>query len=364
MEHILESLGKEPSLLPASDVKYSGRKINIIGIAGTAKNTGKTTTLNCLLKESAQRNLSVGITGIGFDGEELDNVTLLPKPRVTVYPNSIVTTSERCLDISTAHVEILHRTGMFTSLGEILVIRVVQTGLIVIAGPSKRKDLEIVIEKMKSYNIDCIFVDGSLNRISPMSVVNSIIFTTGASRSTDIAILSSEMQALEYLFQLPITASDEKSIPSTIEVPLLLEAVDVEELKVKFLRKDQTLFISKLISVIALERLTAHCINGSISIQSIIFSDPFALLINENIFQTYKYISELKASNIPVTYRYVPKLSCITANPFFPQFIGNKYFPGYIDKIELANQLRLKCSTPIFNTQETESSVIFDSCFR
>jgi hypothetical protein len=337
-------------------------KKTVIGIAGTAKNTGKTTTLNCLLKEAERRNMPVAVTGIGFDGEEQDNVTLLPKPRVTVYPNSIVTTSEQCLDISTAKVEILQRTGIFTSLGEILVMRILQTGLIVIAGPSKRKDLEIVIEKMIQYNVDCIFVDGSLNRISPMSVVHSIIFTTGASRSTDIAILSNEMKAIEYLFQLP--SSHYNVDFKTMTIPLLLDSEDVEGLKELFTKEHTTLFVSKMISLAALERLTWLCLNSSIPLQHLIFPDPFTLLITENILQAYKHISKLVQSNISVTYRNAPKLSCITANPFFPHYIGNKYYSEYIDRTELMVQLRSSCSTPIFNTQETEPSVIFDIWYR
>lgn len=336
-------------------------KKKVIGIAGTAKNTGKTTTLNCLLKESAHRNFVVAVTGIGFDGEETDNVTLLPKPRVIVYPNSIVTTSEQCLDISSAKVEILHRTGMNTSLGEILILRIIRTGLIVIAGPSKRKELEIIVEKMESYSVDCIFVDGSLNRISPMSVVNAIIFTTGASRSTDIVFLSREMRAIEYLFHLSVITDNVDS--KTINIPLLLDDGDVDELKALLTTDNTSLSISKMVSLSALERLTSLCANGSIQLQKLVFPDPFALLINENIYQSYKYISELIRLNISVSYQKAPKLCCITANPFFPQYVGGKYFSHFVDKVELLSQLQLKCSTPIFNTQETEQSIIFNTCF-
>lgn len=335
---------------------------NVIGIAGTAKNTGKTTTLNCLLKEAADRNLSVAVTGIGFDGEEQDNVTLLPKPRVIVYPNSIVTTSEQCLEISTATVEILHRTGMFTSLGEILILRILQTGLIIIAGPSKRKELESIIKSMEHYNVDCIFVDGSLNRISPMSVVNSIIFTTGASRSTDIEFLCREMKAIEYIFSFPVISNISDS--DTIDIPLLLDDGDVDRLKPKFTKKTATLFVSKMISLRALERLISHCANGSIQLQKLIFPDPFALMMNENIFQAYSYIVELTQLNISISYQKAPILSCITANPFFPQYVGNKYYPKYVDRIELIKQLRTSCSLSIFDTQEAEPSKIFNSCFR
>lgn len=333
----------------------------IIGIAGTAKNTGKTTTLNCLLKEAAHRNLYIAVTGIGFDGEEQDNVTLLPKPRVTVYPHSIVTTSEQCLDISTAKVEVLQRTGMFTSLGEILILRILSTGLIVIAGPSKRKDLEIIIERMGQYSVDCVFVDGSLNRISPMSVVQSIIFTTGASRSTDIDLLCREMKAIEFLFQLP--SSQSHNVSETVTVPLLLDNNDVEQLKELVTKDHSTLLISKMISLTALERLTVLCANGSLQLQNLIFPDPFVLLITENISQSYQYISKLMRLNIAVKYQNAPTISCITANPFFPRYIGNKYYEEFIDRTELMKQLRSSCSTPIFDTQETEPSIIFDKCF-
>ncbi|MBA7549071.1 hypothetical protein ES705_41544 [subsurface metagenome] len=54
----------------------------VLGILGTAKNTGKTTTTSTLLKIANNRNLSVGITSIGYDGEDVDNITGLPKPRI------------------------------------------------------------------------------------------------------------------------------------------------------------------------------------------------------------------------------------------------------------------------------------------
>ena len=57
--------------------------MRVIGIAGTAKNTGKTTTLVASIKFFAE-NQKMFITGIGYDGEDFDNLTGLPKPRVFV----------------------------------------------------------------------------------------------------------------------------------------------------------------------------------------------------------------------------------------------------------------------------------------
>ncbi|MFA6573745.1 MAG: hypothetical protein WCT13_06310, partial [Patescibacteria group bacterium] len=217
---IPENLAKEPSLVWRHNPKYPSRRYTIIGIAGTAKNTGKTTTLNCLLQEASRRNYSVAVTSIGFDGEEIDNVTSLPKPRITVYPNFIVTTSQKCLNHSTANVEILHRTGLYTSLGEIVIVRVIQEGLVVIAGPNKTNELRMIVETMKSYPCDYMFVDGSLNRIVPMTVVDSIIFTTGGARSTDIPELCNEMLTIESLFQFSIIGNDAIDAADTLSVSL------------------------------------------------------------------------------------------------------------------------------------------------
>jgi hypothetical protein len=344
-------------------MKKVPQRKTVIGIVGTAKNTGKTTTLNCLLKEAARRNISVGITGIGYDGEEADTVTLLPKPRINVQPDSIVATSERCLDISTAPVEILHRTGLCTSLGEILITRVLRAGLLVIAGPGKKEELRIILEKLKQYEAGCIFVDGSLNRIAPMSAADSVIFTTGGSRSTDIALLSSEMHAIESLFILPLAPAGILSATESVDVPLLLEAGDVDDLLPVIGHGLKTLFISKYISPAALVRLSDYYTNGPVSIQNIILPDPFVLLMNENIVHTHKSILKLQKHSITVSYRCLPKLAYITANPFFPEYTGNTYSPQFLNGTELLMQLRRSCSTPVFNTQETEPSLLFNACF-
>jgi len=47
---------------------------NSVSIIGMNKNVGKTTTLNHILEE-ARGNMSLGLTSIGRDGEELDRVT-------------------------------------------------------------------------------------------------------------------------------------------------------------------------------------------------------------------------------------------------------------------------------------------------
>ena len=54
--------------------------MRVLGFAGTAKNTGKTTTLEATIKFFADKHKNLFITGIGYDGEDFDNLTGFPSP--------------------------------------------------------------------------------------------------------------------------------------------------------------------------------------------------------------------------------------------------------------------------------------------
>ena len=104
-----------------------------IGIVGTAKNTGKTTTLSVLLNECSKHDESIGLTGIGYDGEAVDNLTFLPKPRLDVPVGTWVATSSMCIEAGTAKFDQISSTGLSTSLGELQVAKTVKEGRIILA---------------------------------------------------------------------------------------------------------------------------------------------------------------------------------------------------------------------------------------
>ena len=87
-----------------------------LGIAGTAKNTGKTTVTAAIMDELRRRGVPFYLTSIGYDGENLDNVTGLPKPKLPVQVGDIVATAEKCLLASTARFETLAQTGVNMTL--------------------------------------------------------------------------------------------------------------------------------------------------------------------------------------------------------------------------------------------------------
>ena len=175
-----------------------------ISIVGMAKNAGKTVTLNAILDEAYENGKTIGLTSIGRDGEKQDIVTCTDKPLIYVYEGSIIATPESLFEKSEAKMEVLEVTNFYTSMGKIIIGRVMMAGYIQIAGPCSNHEIMLSGEKMKSYGADLIIVDGAIDRkttASP-SITEATILSTGAvlSRDMDKAIEKTVYQAT--LFQL------------------------------------------------------------------------------------------------------------------------------------------------------------------
>jgi nicotinamidase-related amidase len=68
-----------------------------IGFAGTAKNTGKTTTIQAVIKQAHQAGLRVALTSIGFDVENGENATGSVAARFLLEKDDLVATAMDCL---------------------------------------------------------------------------------------------------------------------------------------------------------------------------------------------------------------------------------------------------------------------------
>jgi len=93
--------------------------LNSVSIVGLEKNTGKTETINYLLKTINKR---VGITSIGLDGEPIDQLTSMPKPHIEIVKGTIFATAEKYYKLKRFHSEILSvDDDLRTPLGRIVV---------------------------------------------------------------------------------------------------------------------------------------------------------------------------------------------------------------------------------------------------
>lgn len=157
-------------------------------IMGMCKNAGKTEVFNYLLRKISHKDMVLGITSIGRDGEELDAVTLTKKPRIFIRKNTIVATSRQSLFLCDFTKEILHSTGINTPMGEIIIVKALSAGYVDLAGPSTLFELSLILNKLYELGASKIMVDGALSRKSFSSpyITEACILATGAALNSSM----------------------------------------------------------------------------------------------------------------------------------------------------------------------------------
>ncbi|MTV48052.1 hypothetical protein GJ688_03535 [Heliobacillus mobilis] len=309
-----------------------------IGIAGTAKNTGKTTTASALLREAYRRHRRIAITSIGYDGEEWDNITGLPKPRLPVQRGTIVATARKCLTVSSANIRILEDTFIRSALGSIVIGEVIDPGLVVIAGPNKSVEVGRVKKALTRYRPDLLMVDGALNRIAPMVEVDGLILATGAARIVDPQRLARETESIAHIFELPYRSpalfGDKGGVAwrrgeGWVSLPFsgtqLLTSEDGESLAkelIDFLPQEHvegTIQMPPLVTTKAIRSLLT-AVGTRLKQWPIYFRDAISLLLSDLPEETYFMLEQLKSLGLrPFVRKNVPLLM-VTVNPFYPEY--------------------------------------------
>lgn len=157
---------------------------------GLAKNTGKTTTLNYVRKllQSLTKQKIILIS-TGYDGEESDALSGLPKPKIFVTKGNVFITAEYLLTDSNNH-KILNRFSFQTPFGKIILVEALSDVSVCLVSPGNNESTKQVIQFVESIFEKPIFLlDGSINRKSflRLSTKNDLlILSTGAAFSTDL----------------------------------------------------------------------------------------------------------------------------------------------------------------------------------
>lgn len=164
--------------------------IERLSLIGLAKNVGKTTTTNYLLKTLLSEHLyhaeDVALTSLGLDGEASDALTGLPKPRYVPVAGLFIATTVDLLRQAerdgTQVAELVQLPGR-TALGPVILARVLQPGRIMLAGPTLLRDLRHTLTQFQSYGARLSIIDGAINRLGAATptVTDACIVCTGAS---------------------------------------------------------------------------------------------------------------------------------------------------------------------------------------
>ncbi|QVK19558.1 hypothetical protein KHQ81_05195 [Mycoplasmatota bacterium] len=323
----------------------------VISIIGMAKNVGKTTTLNYLLKHLYHKKV-VGLTSIGRDGENVDVVTNTPKPKIYIESGTIIATTTICLQNSDFTKQILETTDINTPLGEVVIVRALSDGYVDLAGPSFNQQMKRVISRLKHYSVDVILIDGAISRkgLASEEVSEATILCTGAAYSSQIKTVIEDTEHIVHLFNLKEVDqslyTDFSRVMDESPLSLVYQNGFIKSIKVKTALNSAKQIINELNYGVKY-----LLINGALT-------DEFlkVLFENRNKFKSlkvvvphatkclfHKYTSDkLKHINVDIQVLEKTKLLCVSINPTSPL---NYAFDA--EKFQLA--LSQKLTIPIYN---------------
>ncbi len=342
-----------------------------IGFAGTAKNTGKTTAALQLMELAYASGYRMALTSIGYDGEAIDNVTGLPKPRYQVQSDTLIATAEGCLTSGSAGCSILNRSGIQTGLGEVVIAQVKRPGTVVLAGPNKRRELEPVLALLAEMDVALTIADGALNRLTPLLCADGLALCSGAAYEPSIPRLAEHLAALCALFEYgPSTSQVTISQPCTPEVAQSI-VLEFKDGSAQVLPHGSLLGASTLQPLIAaacrpvrrllipgaclpallreLRQQRAPCLQET----QLVFTSPLHLIASagplewQSIFQGEDPIHPAFLETLPLLF--------VTVNPFYPRYHPKTgdYEPACVDKAELLStcQARIPCP-PVLDVRQ------------
>lgn len=307
-----------------------------LGFAGVAKNTGKTTTALAVLQLAQADGLRLSLTSIGYDGEDRDNVTGLPKPRYALPVGCLVASAQRCLQASPAGLNLLHDTGIATILGPVLIAEVTRPGLVLLAGPNQQTQIEALLKQFAALKAELCLLDGALNRLTPLAAADGLLLSTGAAFDEDAAQLIDHAAALTSLFRL---STPPATLQTSADRGSLLSAQAAEQLVQTLPHDDSHVLLSGAAA-------PQHCLTVQQALRRPLhwsFANPLRMIAAGDPRTWRSFIAQVRAAGGDVHTLHPLPLHALTLNPFYPRYLpaAGRYEAACLPADLLLQQARL-----------------------
>lgn len=326
-----------------------------LSIVGMEKNTGKTVCLNYVLGRLNEMGVTVGVTSIGVDGEQVDSVYATAKPEITLYEGTHFITSEKHYSQRRLIAQIEGVDTQRTSLGQLITAEVLQQGKVLLSGAATTVKLREQIETLDSMGVALTIVDGALSRMSlaSPSITEAMILCTGAAVSPNLMQLVSKTKFVCQMVRLNEAATTTKEKLTDIDTGIWAideagEAVDLKVASVFLIDKalnepermakieTGVLYVAGAVS----DRLLKY-LAGQKKMKDIILivKDFTKLFITPEAYHLFKQ----RGGRIEVLRQ--PKLLAVCVNPTSPQ--------GYrLRSEEACEMLSEAIETPVYDVME------------
>lgn len=295
-------------------------KYRSVAVVGTAKNVGKTVTMNHLLSELRDSGRVLGLTSVGYDGEGLDQVTETAKPEITLYEGMVFTTAEQQYAGRRLTAEILEISGRRTSVGRPVTARVKVQGKCIISGPADTWSLKNLINRYSQLGVDLTLVDGAQSRMSLASptVTDAMVLATGAALSAnmqqvvmatryacqliEIGECSDEMKRVFGQCGKGVWTLSDDGVVTLTDIKTALSGNIPETSGVK------AVYVTGAVGDRFVERLKMQ-------------NRPIQLVVADftKLFLSQAVYAQLLRSKVHISVMYKSRLVAVTANPWSPQ---------------------------------------------
>ncbi|MDY0092903.1 MAG: hypothetical protein RBT80_09420 [Candidatus Vecturithrix sp.] len=325
-----------------------------IGIVGIAKNTGKTTTTNALIEDLYRTSTPFCVTSIGYDGEEIDNITALPKPRISLNKGTLVVTAADCIAPQAESYRILRQTEIPTVLGNIQICQTEKPVNAVVAGPKTGDDLQRVMEMLQDFACDVLLVDGALNRVAPFVKVENLVIAVGPSANHNLDELAQEIKLIVDLTRLPVwqckgAPCKGAPFPFPGKSAAGSQSVNVDPQK-------KAIWVHGPVYARTLHtKIEDFCRNTPVS--ALIIESALHLLSGSEYRDIQRFMQYLRKAGLELYTQKQIRLSGLTINPAYPVPLKkglNDYELRYVDEQLFRQKLRawLDDETHIFNVKK------------
>ena len=288
----------------------------------------------------------LAITSIGLDGEEIDQVTSMEKPQIFVKPGYIVATAFDTLKNYSCNYKILERTGIVTSIGEVVIIEVLDDGKALVAGPSKVKDMQMLIDILEKYKLEKIIIDGAFSRQTFAKAADATIFVVGANKDKNIdtvvkdAFLQYRKFTLQTLPSKPYSFGENVGFidnnENFVELPFSSVIGNVNDIFTDKVLKAKYLFLPRTITNKFVEKLIVD--RGKYTFDLIIDTPINIQVQDENLEKLFKLNLNIFVLN-PIN------LALVCFNPYSPR--------GYeFNNMEFKTKLEIALQTDVINALE------------
>jgi len=176
---------------------------------GLSKNAGKTTALNYFLFQLQQLTTrTIVLLSTGYDGEETDAISGLPKPKIIVSAGNLFVTSQHAVELKKDELRIVDSFPFQTPFGKVIMAEAVSNTTVPVISAGNNEQIDYVLQQIKSgYSNPIFLIDGSINRKAFLTLSlpdDLVVLSAGGASSAKIDELIDELKYYITLFRVPV----------------------------------------------------------------------------------------------------------------------------------------------------------------